>query len=196
MPRSLLLGTVALFATVLWPVFPALAQTDDCAAAAETADGHYQRGRFDDALATLQPCLDDPSLDDETRLQLLRLAAFNYLAKDLNEDAEQAVEQLLTLNPSYEVNILEDPPPFIRMVGEVREAMSAADTPSVVVRNDPDPPPPQPVVTPQTSGGPKLGRWILLGGGLVAGGVLAAVLLTSETPVDPISPPPALPPGN
>ena len=195
MPCSFRRGVVTLLAVLCFPA-AALAQAEDCPAAIETANDHYQRGRFDDALALLEPCLEDASLTTEQRVQTYRLAAFNYLAKDLTDEARQAVEALLTLEADHELDILMDPPAFVRLVGDVRVAREAPP-PSVVVRDQPEETAPPPAIDKQTDGGGKnLGRWALIGGGLVAGGVLAAVLLLGPGGEDPISGPPGLPSGN
>jgi len=107
---------------------PSNAQAD-CQAILAQAEEAYTRGRFDLAITLIESCLSRPSLDTETSSRGQRLLALTYLAKDLERDAREAVRTLLRLVPDYQPDPVQDPPPFVRIVEELRGGPEPEPTP-------------------------------------------------------------------
>ena len=113
MTRPLLL--LALLAALAGP---AAAQT--CASALDRAEASYQSGEFDAAIERLTTCLDQGALSPEERRQAYRLVGLSYIGKDREADARDAVVRLLEVAPNYQPDPALDPPPFVRLVEEMR----------------------------------------------------------------------------
>ena len=141
--------------------------------------------RFDEAIGVLNPCLQQDRFDEAEREQAYLLLGRAYFAKDLEEQAREVIAELLRLVPDYEPDPVQDAPPFRRLVERVKREMDegAAGQPeeSLVVRRDePEEEREQvPVVSPPE----KENRWLryaLIGGGVVATGALAFLLVPGD----------------
>lgn len=97
---------------------PATAQ--NCSNALQRAETSYQSGDFDNAIDRLTTCIEAGRFSDEERRQAYRLIGLSYIGKDREADARAAVAALLDVAPNYEPDPAIDPPPFVRMVTEMR----------------------------------------------------------------------------
>lgn len=111
-----LLSAALLAALVL--AAPVAAQ--NCGRALDRAQSSYQSGEFDETIERLTTCLDANAFSTEERRAAYRLIGLSYIGKDREADARQAVASLLEVAPNYEPDPALDPPPFVRMVSEVR----------------------------------------------------------------------------
>lgn len=160
--RGSLLLMVLTLPVLLDPGSQAMAQ--DCASELADADQAYTFGRFDEAITLLDRCLDRDDATSQERQQAHRLLALNYIGKDDPGSARENVEALLRLNPDYQPDPEQDPPPFVEMVEEARREVAR---------------PPQREETPEVEdegGGGGVSKILLIGGG-VALAAVAAVLL-------------------
>lgn len=175
MPRLLQPFAWCLFVLLVGATFvrPVHAQQGNCPEILQTAQSNYDLGRFDDVISLLQPCLDSTAFSDEERRRAYRLMGLSYLAKDAENDAREAVKNLLELVPNYQTNPVEDPPTFVRMVEDVRREMGTREQPST----EPTPPPQRPT---QAKSGGGIGKWLLIGGGVAAAAVIAYFLLRED----------------
>lgn len=107
----LLLGCLAIAA-------PASAQ--NCSNALQRAETSYQSGDFDNTIDRLTTCIEAGRFSDEERRKAYRLIGLSYIGKDREADARAAVAALLEVAPNYEPDPAVDPPPFVRMVSEMR----------------------------------------------------------------------------
>ena len=112
---------------------PALAQ--NCSRAVSQAQSSYQSGDFDGAIARLTRCLDAGRLEGEQRRQAYRLIGLSYIGKDREAEARQAVARLLDVAPNYQPDPNLDPPPFVRMVEDVRRRRGAGGSPGASSRS-------------------------------------------------------------
>ena len=150
--RSLLLYFCLILAL---PPVPALAA--DCADDIAEAEESYTLGDFDHAIDLLKACLNQTDLDPKAREEAYRLIGMTYIAKDYQDDAKQAIKELLVLVPDYMPNPDIDPVPYVQMVEQIKQ------------EQDPN------YVPPSEQQGSKKGLFtkILVG----VGAVVAAVLL-------------------
>lgn len=114
MPRLLLPALLLALAV------PAAAQ--NCSTALSRADASYQSGDFDATIERLTVCLDGTAFSAEERRQAYRLVGLSYIGKDREADARDAVARLLEVAPNYEADPALDPPPFVRLVAEMRRS--------------------------------------------------------------------------
>ncbi len=134
------------------------AQDVDCEKVLTQAEEKYTDGRFDETIALLTVCLDDPNTSPDQKQKAYRLMGLTYIAKDYLSEAKTAIEKLLKIVPSYQPDPIYDPPPFINLVEEVQ-----AET----------------VATKAVAGeGKDNNMWWYIGGGVAAATILTVVLLS------------------
>jgi len=142
----LLLGTLPL---------EAHAQRDDqCQAEYARAQEMYLEAEFEPSIRVLRLCLDEAPLRDPIRSRFYRLLAFSYFGSGEREKAREAVVGLLRVNPDYEPDLESDRMDFVRMVEQVRREQEQMEEDKQ--RN--------------------WVKWVAAGVGVVALGVLAAVI--------------------
>ena len=197
-----------LFTILFDPIFPTLADAQqDCATALKDAEAKYNDGQFDEAIDLLKKCIAQ-GFTEEQKKEAYRLLGLAYLAKDYREQAREAVEKLLTLVPNWQPDPIQDPPPFTRLVEQVKQKMreqqekEQAEEPVEKKQVVPEQPQEEPIETVQT---PKKGRsktLLLLGiGATVISGGLIAIIAGSGGNGGPEGPerlpnPPGAPSGN
>ncbi len=100
-------------------------------------------------------------------MRAYRLLGLAYIAKDYLEDAKTAVQKLLDMVPNYVSDPVQDPPPFTKMVEEVKEqkqTQKREPVPKVTQVTEPE----------EEKGGSK--KWYYIGGGVLAAGVIVGIL--------------------
>ena len=200
-------------------LFYATAHAQDlppCDQALARAETEYFEGRFDQAIVFIERCLERNAFDGTAKHQAFALLSKIYQAKGLEEQAMDALRELMTLVPTYRPNTATEPPAFVELVDRVRQQMAEAEPPekqgalepateepdpevAIVQPQDEEPLPPvaERAPPPEKKGFTK---WLLIGGGVAVAGV-AAILLTggsSDDPMPPgggtpLPPPPAFP---
>jgi tetratricopeptide (TPR) repeat protein len=161
---ALLLSTLGL------PVAPVYAGQQDieCNEKILRAEQLYIIGRFDEAITILTECFDKGGLTDDQKMRAYRLLGLSYIAKDYLEDARSAIRKLLDMVPEYMPDPVQDPPPFTKLVEEVkeqREEEADQDLAGLI----PD------------SKERKNKMWLIIGGALlIGGGAAAAIMLTGK----------------
>ncbi|MBN2367174.1 MAG: hypothetical protein JXL67_13480 [Calditrichaeota bacterium] len=157
------------------------------------AEQRYNTGRFDEAIGLITECLGKPGLTEQEKMKAYRLLGLSYIAKDYLEDARTAVKKLLDMVPNYQSDPVQDPPPFTKMVEEVKvEQQQPKQKPEVKQPKE---------LEKMTKVEKKKGsntKWYLIGGGVLAAGAVVAILASGggngETPIDNTLPgPPSLP---
>jgi tetratricopeptide (TPR) repeat protein len=192
-----LLSAVPVFDTIAMAM--ALPQ-DNFERELQEADQDYRRGRFDEAVVILTNCLNRPNLTEDQKLRAYRLLGLAYIAKDLLSDARNAINKLLDLVPNYETDPIQDPPPFTRLVEEVRQNKQSTkeEVPQLEEfprqREEAAPEDLAQIIPEEKKGGGK--KWLLVGGLGVAGGVAALLLIGGgggDGPPPLLGVPPSLP---
>jgi tetratricopeptide (TPR) repeat protein len=161
-----------------------------CSQELNDAEQKYNTGRFDEAIESITKCLGKPGITEDEKMRAYRLLGLAYIAKDYLEDAKTAVKKLLDMVPNYQSDPVQDPPPFTKMVEEVKEQkQTQKEKPAPVV---------PPVTKPQEEkGGSK--KWYYIGGGVLAAGVITGIILSSggdgngPEPLQPLPGPPSVP---
>ena len=98
----------------------------------DDAEQKYNTGNFDKAVEILTQVIAEKDITQDEKQRAYRLLGLTYIAKELEEDARSAVKKLLEMVPDYKTDPVQDPPPFIRLVQEVKkeeEQSVAAETP-------------------------------------------------------------------
>ncbi len=183
---------------------PVMAQVQSvCAKNLADAEQRYNTGRFDEAIGLITECLGKKDISEEEKMKAYRLLGLSYIAKDFLDDARNAVRKLLYMVPNYQPDPVQDPPPFTKLIEEVKQEKPPSPekpipkaqqqeerkiaTPSdkeVKVSEQPKtkkrvPDDLEKLTAPEKKSGSK--KWLYIGGGaVVAGGVVAAILLSGK----------------
>ncbi|MCI0552460.1 MAG: hypothetical protein L0287_16040 [Anaerolineae bacterium] len=166
---------------------PVLAQ-DRCEAELKLAEEKYYAGLFDEASNILQQCLDKNDLTPSVKIRALKLLTFAFLAIDYLDQARDALKKLLVIVPTYEPDTTQDPPRFVSLVREMKEAIAREMEKQEQAKEQLVAKEPIMQIKPMKKGGNK--TWLFIGGGVAAG--LVAVLVAGKGKDDP-PPPPELP---
>ncbi len=135
-----------------------------CESELAAAGEAYTFGRFDEAIDLLRRCVRKRDASSMEKQRAYRLLALSYIGKDDEGRARENVRELLLINPNYQTDPDQDPPPFVDMIREVKREMDRAQPPADA-GDDGD----------KKGGGNRL---LLIGGGVALAGVAAAVLLS------------------
>lgn len=112
---------LALVAVLAWSVGLRAEEPGGCQLPA--AREAYDLGRFDDALAQLQRCL-EARLPVDQQVEARALLAKVYLATDRFDDAAETIAGLILLNP-YFMPATGDPPQFVRRLNAAKQAVGS-----------------------------------------------------------------------
>jgi hypothetical protein len=138
-------------------VAPASAQVP-CRDALERAEDQYDAGQYQQVIAVLQPCLPN-EVPTAGQLRAYKLLALAYLLTNDKGSAKTPVREILKLNPRFEADATQDPPPFVDLVNEVKAER------------------------------PKSKKWLWIGGGGLVAGAVAAFLIFKQEESDLPDPP-------
>lgn len=171
-----------------------------CAKNLADAEQRYNTGRFDDAIGLITECLGKKGISEEEKMKAYRLLGLSYIAKDYLEDAKTAVKKLLDMVPNYQSDPVQDPPPFTKLVEEVKEQQKPQEKPQQPAVKEPVKKQPD-ELTKLTQTEPKKKsnkKWYFIGGGVLAAGAIVAIVASSgggngETSPSALPGPPTLP---
>jgi len=88
----------------------------------QQADQNYRTGKFNEAIILLADCLVKPDMTDKEKIRAYRLLGLVNIAKDDLSEAKKSIEKLLQLNPDYQPDLNQDPPPFVKLIEEEKAA--------------------------------------------------------------------------
>ncbi len=94
------------------------------------ADKNYRLGNFEEAIKIINNCIDN-GFTERQKVQAYRLLAKTYLATDNDSTANNAVNNLLLLDPKFQPDYLADPPKFIEIIDMIRRIKSTSTVVSV-----------------------------------------------------------------
>lgn len=114
--------------TILYPLFSILVfsttvtaqEQDPCEAALERAEDQYDLREYDETLKLLQECPAAQFLEPRQQLRAHKLEALARLQLGAENEAEQAVENLLDLRPNFSPNEQQDPAAFVELVNKIK----------------------------------------------------------------------------
>ena len=161
-----------------------------CTQELNDAEEKYNTGRFDEAIESITKCLNKSGITEDEKMRAYRLLGLAYIAKDYLEDAKTAVQKLLDMVPNYVSDPVQDPPPFTKMVEEVKEQ-------KLTQKKEPVPRVTQVTEPEEQKGGSK--KWYYIGGGVLAAGVLVGIIASGggdgngNGPAEALPGPPSIP---
>lgn len=114
-----------------------------CADAFSQAQTEYRGGAYQGAVDLLAPCLQSQGIERSASTEAYRLLALSYLKLDELSAAREAVLRLLSENPSYEADPVQDLPAYRALVRLVRDQLGLDDvveeeTTAPVIAEDPE----------------------------------------------------------
>lgn len=141
------------------------------------AESHYQLGRFEEAIASVNRCLSKGEIGTLERERCYLLLGKTHHAKSLLDSARTYLRKLLEIIPSWRPDPENDSPSFQQLAAEVirefevaRQAREQEAKPTLPQETKPEPKPP--------SGGKK--KWLWIGGGAIAAGTAAFLIARGE----------------
>jgi len=94
------------------------------------AEKKYYNGRFNEAINLAARCLAKEALADAEQVRGYKLIAQAYIAQDSLEQAKNAVQNLLEVSPNFNPDPDQEPPPFIKLVDELKQRVSIHNLPT------------------------------------------------------------------
>ncbi len=164
---------IIVFALIISPIIHTssllYAQTgSNCEKELEEAENKYTTGHFDEALDLIRNCMKNEDISKAVEEGGLRLIGLIYIAKEHEEEAKKAVKKLLERVPDYQPDLINDPPPFVKLVEQMR---------SETVKN-------------------STSKWWYIGGGVVlTAGIIYLLTSSDDSEEEPLPLPPAYPGG-
>lgn len=152
--------------------------SNGCSERVAKAQEKYILGLFQEALELVSPCLEKSDLPAAETVAAYRLLGLIYIAEDSLSAAREALQTLLTLEPQFQPDPDQDPPPFTKLVEDLRQEMvrETEKTPATTLAGGTEYPAEQPR---EESAALKNNskKWMFLGAGiLVATGTLALLV--------------------
>ncbi|MDX1532311.1 MAG: hypothetical protein R3362_12345, partial [Rhodothermales bacterium] len=142
-PRLLLLPLLltggALFLGAEAAADPAALPDERCENVLVRAQEQYVARSFAMARLLIEECLASRVVDDESDAHLHRLLALVLLRQDDTYGAEGAVVRLLSLDPEFEPDPVDDPPAFVGLVAAMKVRLRRAQLPAAARAAEPEP---------------------------------------------------------
>jgi outer membrane receptor for ferrienterochelin and colicins len=94
------------------------------------ADQSYRSGNFEETVGIINKCIGE-GFNNTQKIQGYRLLAKTFLALDNDSSANDAVNNLLNIDPKFQPDYLSDPPRFIKIIETIKKAKSSVIITSV-----------------------------------------------------------------
>lgn len=185
------MGACLLLLACAWAL-PAQAQDNDtdgtyaCEDELEAADQAYVNSEYGDAVALAAECIDREDVTDDTRVAAYRVMGLAYLRQDRIDRARDTILRILSLDPTYQADPVDDPPSYTSLVTIVRREAG----PTLVEGQPIDAADPQPEDD-RTPFFRRASTWVTIGGIAVSSGIATFFVLMGDD--DPDDPPPTGP---
>lgn len=114
-------------------------QTFPCQSETETAYHAYLNQQYDRAVSLAFTCVEQREVPDEDLIQAYRIMGLSFVRQDALVEARWAISRVLSIDPTYMVDPVEDPPAYALLVSIVRDDLAAEST-STQAGNDSMPP--------------------------------------------------------
>jgi tetratricopeptide (TPR) repeat protein len=169
--------------------FPMAHAQDNCKTELAEAERKFQEGFFDEAIDLLLGCLNKSGLAVEDSAQAYKLLAKTYHAKQLHQEAREALRKLFDLVPNWRPDPEIDSPPFQKLAEEVIKEVEQERIRQEEEALRKTPPAETPVLVPPAKKRSSK-KWLWIGLGTVAlGGGAVAVLAGGGNGGGPPTPP-------
>lgn len=124
-PRRHLVG-IGLLGTLLFMVGPARGQTSPqlCSTELEAAEAAYVNQSFERAIAVARDCVQRSGVPRARAIQAYRLMTLSYLRQDKLDEAQTSLNTLLSMDPAYAPDPVNDPPSYVLFVSTVKQALT------------------------------------------------------------------------
>jgi tetratricopeptide (TPR) repeat protein len=154
------------------------------------AEAQYQLGRLEEAIASVNHCLNKGEIGSAERERSYLLLGKTHYAKSLLDSARTYLRKLLEVIPNWRPDPENDSPSFQQLAAEVirefemaQQARTQEVKPALPQENKPEPKP--------SSGGKK--KWLWISGGAIAAGTAAFLISRGEEKPVRLPDPPAVP---
>lgn len=91
-----------------------------CSVQLASAEVEYRNGAFESALHAASACLDQPAGEIREMVHAYRMLALAYIKLNKLDAAQRSIVNLLSVQPHYTADRVNDPPTYTSMVGLVR----------------------------------------------------------------------------
>ncbi len=161
-----------------------------CEQVTSKAENQFFNAAFEDAIETLQACLEaaengDAELVGAERAEIYLLLARVYFANQQEAEAADALTALYQLKPDFEV-APPLPPPFIAFATDIQEINSEEEVLDLQLI------PPPPIAEERKINNR---RWLLIGGSGLFAVTAVAIMSSGRSSTDNVFPPAPGPPG-
>jgi tetratricopeptide (TPR) repeat protein len=181
--------TLTLLCAFLWAA-GAHAQ-DRCKTELAKAEQAYSEGFFEQALALTNACLNKGHLTPAELAWVHKLLGQIYISKNELRQARVHAQKLLEVAPDYEPDKDQDLQRWIELVTEVKQERER----QIQQQQLTEPPEVKPIVREDSSKKGTGKKWLWLGGGgVLAAGVAAFLILQGDDTRQRLPDPPGLPP--
>ncbi|RMG62209.1 MAG: tetratricopeptide repeat protein [Calditrichaeota bacterium] len=136
----------------------------DCRQQLKQALAFYNARRFDRAIGLLEDCLENSERTIQQAVEAHRLLIYCYLGKKQVRTAGQEMKRLLQFKPDYQPHPLLDKPAYIALYKSIRRSILQQESQRLKSAHK----------------GGSNAAWYLIGGSLVAAGIVTTVVITSQ----------------
>ena len=116
----LMLEPLTLFEICLLKYGSIYAQTvDQCSQQLISAEEEYQLGKWNESIELIEKCLKKPNLSEIEKGKAFRILSLIYIAMQSEEEANNAVRNLLIMVPKYKIQSDKDPPTLQKYIDDI-----------------------------------------------------------------------------
>jgi tetratricopeptide (TPR) repeat protein len=156
------------------PIASAQQPQDQCEKLLNEAEEKYYNGLFEESIALVKQCLEEGTLNPELGARAYKQLSLSFLAQEYRDQAKESIRKLLQSHPDYKPNPEQEGEEFTELVDKVREEIEKE-----TIKEEKQEEEKTPEAASEKPGGSK--KWLWIGGGaLVAGGIVAAVVLSGK----------------
>lgn len=111
-----------------------------CSTELSVAERQYRDGAFDEAIGLISECLDQNRVSSEQAVGAYRLLTLAHIKRDELSAARSAIINLLSTDPDYTPDPVEEPPVYVSLVSLVRRELHLGPSSVSIRRVQPLPP--------------------------------------------------------
>jgi len=101
----------------------------------DDAKNKYETGNFEETISLIDNCI-NTGFDEKQQVEGYRLLAKTYFALDNDSSAIKAAKELIKINPTFQADLLSDPPKFISIIEKIKEKNVAVMVTSVSKKSE------------------------------------------------------------
>ncbi len=121
----LILEPLTLFEICLLKYTSIYAQTvDQCSQQLINAEEEYHLGKWNESIELIEKCLVEPNLSEIEKGKAYRILSLIYIAMQSEEEANNAVKNLLIMVPNYKIQPDMDPPSLQKYIDDITHTLT------------------------------------------------------------------------